>query len=194
MKFVQFVLFALVFVSSAFVSPAVAGSKGKTPIWDITVNGKPVKWAPWKPNPRFAVLDPDQDSDPADASTWTDDMVLDRETGLLWARNPSTVTAQPWGTALFRCFQSAALLRKGWRAATIEELGSLVDTSGATVGLSPGHPFYAPGTYWSSTSHPDNAANAFVLDANDGSVLNYPKVNTYRYWCVRGGIGNVPAH
>ena len=43
--------------------------------------GKSLKWVEYKPNPRFAIHDPGTPTEKAD------DLVLDRKTGLIWARN-----------------------------------------------------------------------------------------------------------
>src|SRR5262245_53756118 len=59
--------------------------------------------------------------------------VLDQETGLVWERSPST-TLEPWSprnpdTAHILCAVKAVGNRLGWRLPTIQELGSLLDTT-----------------------------------------------------------------
>ena len=53
------------------------------PIWKITQkqSAKSVKWVDHDPNPRFAIYDTQTPDDPSD------DLVLDKETGLVWARD-----------------------------------------------------------------------------------------------------------
>src|SRR6266511_6356515 len=66
-------------------------------------------------------------------SNFASNAVLDRETGLVWEKSPSTIQF-PWSSTLFT---TAALLcnplnvgnRRGWRLPTIQELASLVDPS-----------------------------------------------------------------
>src|SRR5262245_66120666 len=71
-----------------------------TPSWDQTLPS----------NTRFIVL-----SNMASAA------VLDRETGLVWERSPSTSTGD-WGSALFHCINLNTGGRMGWRLPTVQEL------------------------------------------------------------------------
>ena len=113
--------------------------------------------------------------------------VLDRETGLVWERKPSTEN-MAWSNARLFCAQKAVGGRGGWRLPSFSELASLVDpgiTSSAPR-LPIGHPFIdvQPDTYWSATlfaEHPGFAltvlfnfvggsnAPILVTDANTGA-------------------------
>ena len=56
------------------------------------------------------------------------DAVLDRETGLVWERKPSTQN-MAWSNARLFCAQKAVGGRGGWRLPSFSELASLVDPS-----------------------------------------------------------------
>ena len=113
--------------------------------------------------------------------------VLDRETGLVWERSPST-QVMAWPNARLFCAQKAVGGRGGWRLPAFVELATLVDPSVQTVGalrLPTGHPFLnvQADDYWSSTTFVDEPgfvlmvgfhfiggsdAPIFVTDANIG--------------------------
>src|SRR5688572_14278208 len=81
--------------------------------------------------------------------------VLDKETGLVWERSPSTLTYDP-AEAHQHCNTALVGNRFGWRLPTIQELASLMDPTQANPALNSGHPFsnvIADGTdcYWSAT-------------------------------------------
>ena len=123
----------------------------KIPIWQITREGtsKSVDWVDHTSNPRFAIYD---HGTPEDNS---DDLVLDKETGLIWARNAYlTGTTLTWGDALNYCRGLTLGDRMGWRLPTVEELSSLVDPSRTAPALPTGHPFInVMYHYWSSSTH-----------------------------------------
>ena len=101
------VVFCLVLVQSAISKPPDRG--GQDPIWKIFQDGA-AQSVPWvdADNSRFAVYDAGTPSD------ITDDVVLDKETGLVWDRSPSTV-ARNWYTATLNCYSQCKGERKGWR-------------------------------------------------------------------------------
>jgi len=134
--------------------------------------------------PRFVLL-----------SNWNSEAVLDRETGLVWQR-------QPWDGS--RTFHSASSLcsmtrnggRQGWRLPAPHELQSLIDT---TVGnpndlilaLPLGHPFLGVvsiGPYWTGTTSVQDASVAYAIILVTGFGLGtLNKTDSARVWCVRGG-------
>ncbi|MBC8232956.1 DUF1566 domain-containing protein [bacterium] len=67
--------------------------------------------------------------------------VLDKETGLTWAKDANLAGTKTWQTAINYCFNLSLGGRKGWRLPTIEELASLVDTSQTDSALPSGHSF-----------------------------------------------------
>jgi len=179
------------------------------PIWPMLDK----EFVDWERNPRFAVCN---DGTPAYES---DDMVHDKETGLIWARDAGMVGILSWSGAIYSCRQQIALgKRYGWRLPTIEELASLVDFS---VDLSQvpyttlpsGHPFInVPSTggssYWSSTVDESDIGRSYCLRftqwdrvtnweyespvALSNKMFRAPHDGTAWAWPVRGGSGVKP--
>jgi hypothetical protein len=131
--------------------------------------------------PRFIVL-----------SNWNSDAVLDRETGLVWERSPSTSTFD-WRFAQFHCNELAVGNRIGWRLPTLQELASLADPSQVPA-FPPGHPFnnVQSSTYFSATTNVFAAGLAWVVLFDSGRVADSDKESTFLAWCVRGGQGVDP--
>lgn len=176
--------------------PPPGDSKGTSdiPIWQITVNGgEAVEWVDHEPNKRFAIYDP------GTPGVATDDVVLDKETGLVWQRYPSGLVTFPngWYQALFDAYGLILGGRKGWRLPTIEELYTLMDPTKTTEPYLPtGHPFVFPGDYEyshnfiTSTTNPKDTSTALsVAFASKFGVGVTGKTAAVRYWCVRGGQG-----
>jgi hypothetical protein len=161
-------------------------NKNKTvsiPIWQITQGGtaKSVKWVDHAPNPRFAIYDPGTPGDE------TDDVVLDKETGLVWARDGNLGGQKIWQDAMDYSLDVTLGNRKGWRLPAIQELQSLVDPSQSNPALPSGHPFTSVQSYyWSSTPDSDNE-RAYQMNSTDSSVVTELKTNDGYIWLVRGG-------
>jgi hypothetical protein len=114
--------------------------------------------------------------------------VLDRMTGLVWQRTPTTVAMPSWGVAVWGCTNDTTGSHMGWRAPTIEELRSLLDVTQSNPQLPAGHPFsIVNGHYWSATTRPSNTAQAFAVGYFGTSIIADKSTNTLRRWCVRGG-------
>jgi len=115
--------------------------------------------------------------------------VLDKETGLVWAKAPDA-TQRAWQAAADYCADLALGGRKGWRLPTMEELASLIDTnaSGGTK-LPAGHPFQniAADAFWSSTIYSGDGTYAWGVDMSSGSVSSSAKTGTLYVWPVRSG-------
>jgi hypothetical protein len=113
-------------------APSVAGPYFALPAWDQTLAA----------NVRFFIL-----------TNFNSDAVLDRETGLVWARRQllafnsqfNSVTRMNWSQANAACENLIVGRRLGWRLPSVAELQSLVDASRAPqqdVPMLPGgHPF-----------------------------------------------------
>jgi len=124
---------------------------------------------------------------------WTNDAVLDKETGLVWERSPANTSTQGWGTARTVCTARTTGARKGWRLPSVHELASLIHPNVPGQTLPSGHPFLnvQSANYWSSTSDVDNPTLAWGVLFVDGRVY---LLNKFLYsvpifaWCVRGGM------
>jgi Protein of unknown function (DUF1566) len=134
-------------------------------------------------------------------SNFASNAVLDRETGLVWERSPST-TPINWTLGQGRCTRLKLGSRRGWRFPTIQELASLVDLTVAAPGtyLPAGHPFLHVGNnYWSSTTPSDTLNRAWIVgfqtvdfDGDGGAMGSSDKSDALLTWCVRGGEGVNP--
>ncbi len=161
------------------------------PIWKITQNGtfQSVDWINHSSNQRFAIYDP---GTPADQS---DDLVLDKETRLIWSRD-----ANKKGEAV-NLIDSTDYIRnfilgyrKGWTLPTIEELSSLLDFSqpgSPDYPLPSGHPFInvQPGKYWTQSSIGAGGAPRWCMDFSNGNAITLDWLDTGYLWLVRGGRG-----
>jgi len=141
---------------------------------------KSLKWVDHQPNPRFAIYDSGTPTDERD------DLVLDKEKGLIWVRNANLV-GKPltWNEAINHCQGLAVSNFKGWRLPTKEELSSLIDPSQIAPALPKGHPFVnMKYTYWTSTTHEDISGDAYYVHFAQGSVRAYTKLVKYEVWPV----------
>jgi hypothetical protein len=116
------------------------------PAWQIFIDGtkKSVQWVDHAPNPRFAIYDP------GTPGTTQDDVVLDKETGLVWKREPEVLGGiRDWQTEMLSATWATTAGRLGWRLPRVDELGTLFHYDwGACAGfhlqLPPSHPFILP--------------------------------------------------
>jgi hypothetical protein len=129
--------------------------------------------------PRFEVL-----------ADWNNEAVLDKETGLVWKKSPST-TIMDWRTANSHCMDMSTGGRSGWRLPTVQELKSLVDKSQSSPALPAGHPFnnVLSSYYWSATTYAYNTITAWTVYFFTGNVSVVSKSDFSYVWCVRGGQG-----
>jgi hypothetical protein len=132
---------------------------------------KSLKWVDHKPNPRFAIYDPGTPEDEGD------DLVLDKQTKLVWARNANLASKMlTWGDAITYCQNLTLGNFKGWQLPAEEQLLSLVDPSQSVPALPSGHPFVnAKSTYWSSTEY-DFISALVVHIGGSGDVHDEPKI------------------
>ncbi|MCD4718345.1 MAG: DUF1566 domain-containing protein [Desulfobacula sp.] len=118
--------------------------------------------------------------------------VLDKETGLVWERSPSSDGLE-WNSACVTCIVKKVGGRFGWRLPNIQELFSLFDDT-TDDHLPEGHPFIniSLGFWSSSTIDSEDVGQALALGFNSsGSPFAIlPKYyDNIGSWCVRGGNG-----
>jgi hypothetical protein len=115
--------------------------------------------------------------------------VLDKETGLVWARNANINGSMDWEGALEYCANLEIAGRKGWRLPTVEELASLVDTSNEFPALPTEHPFInvRSSSYWSSNTYLSTTSRAWIVAMHNGYVSYNDKTDRSYVWPVRGG-------
>ena len=114
--------------------------------------------------------------------------VLDKETGLVWERQPEGST-YVWKYAVLHCVHLTVGGRKGWHLPTVEQLSSLIDPTETGPSLPVGHPFIITnGAYWTITTV-ITTNNQYAWDLQIGNGLTYSddKASSFNAWCVRGG-------
>jgi len=121
--------------------------------------------------------------------------VLDKQTGLTWARNLTIADGpKPWQEAVKFCQDLEIGNRKGWRLPTKEELITILDTSQSNPALPDGYPFEnyrdlhtADSAYWTGTTDEGNSNNAYNIFLSAGAVNDELKLFDGRIWPVLGG-------
>jgi hypothetical protein len=163
--------------------PAAADSPGPyyaSPSWDQTLPA----------STRFIVL-----------SNFNSEAVLDRETGLVWEKTPST-DQMTISRAQFACSSRQTGGRMGWRLPKMDELFSLLDPTqinnkiGSPAALPLGNPFVGAGgnpRFWTTDQDAppfNNNVNLIFVFVNAG-IFNTTDYNdsAIRAWCVRGPGG-----
>jgi hypothetical protein len=154
----------------------------------------------WSANPRFAVCDN------GTTDRTYDDMVLDKETGLVWIRDHSLSFPSPptytldWAIRI--CNDGMpGINHGGWRLPTFQELQSLVDWNNYNPALPSGHPFINvqwqwiggeyPPSYWTTTPHTTcSVPNGMsIVWFGNGGTSCAGRDERFHVWCVRGGQG-----
>ena len=177
-------------LSIALLAPATAGAQPTGPIEHLMtaldgiqaqlhgieeqIGNLPPTWSrKLAASERFVVL-----SDFGDAA------VLDRETGLVWERSPSTSSPGSLFLAHQHCYFLTVGGRKGWRVPTLPELASLINATRDPEEL----PFKDVQTtffYWSASTI--GTDGAWVLGFWGGGGGPVGVTGDYYVWCVRGG-------
>jgi hypothetical protein len=116
--------------------------------------------------------------------------VLDKETGLVWEKDPSSVKQRALD-GIGNCYTKDVGGRKGWRIPSIEELNSLVDTTTINPALPSGFPFgnIQLGWYWTVNINLKNNQQVWYVDFASGNSGTDFKTSARFIWCVRGGHG-----
>ncbi len=124
--------------------------------------------------------------------------VLDKQTGLVWARNTDLLSKSvPWAEAVQFCESVQIGGKKGWRLPTRDEVISILDTTQSNPALPDGHPFtkmreYKYGgksllEYWTSTEYEGDKKNAWTVYISNGMVMDDLKLFDFKVWPVRDG-------
>ena len=116
--------------------------------------------------------------------------VLDKETGLVWAKAANIAAGtKTWQQAMTYCRNLNVGNRKGWRLPTVEELASLVDPTQINPALPSGHPFVnvQPYGYWSGSTYAGDTSHAWFVSMSSGTVGDADKSDGGYVWPVRGG-------
>ena len=180
------VLLALSMLGTLAVASAPAGAQ-------ISQNGSYYALPSWNQqipaDTRFIVL-----------MDWSSAAVLDRDTGLVWERAPSTSTFL-WVDAIFACRGETVGNRRSWRLASYEELTSLLDPTQSNPALPAGSPFQGIGAtdlFWTATTDESSQTAAWFVEiasaATFQTALKTAPANLFRPWCVRTGsaVSNPP--
>ena len=114
--------------------------------------------------------------------------VKDTTTGLIWEREPDYVF-DVWDKSVARCATKTVGGQQGWRAPSIQEIKTLVDSEQQDPSLPPGHPFrnIKSGIFWSATPHPTDDIVAWQQSFFSGQAVTDQKSGMRRLWCVLGG-------
>ena len=125
-------------------------------------------------------------------SNWASQAVLDKETGLVWERSPTT-SRHTWFDARLQCTARTTGGRKGWRLPSVTELASLTNPSVPSPGpvLHAGHPFInvqSANYYWSATTTAGSPTSARDVLFHNGHVGVGATGSLLYVWCVRGGM------
>ncbi len=124
-------------------------------------------------------------------TNWGSQAVLDKETGLVWERTPSTINTFTWRGARTHCLALTTGTRKGWRLPTLHELASLADPSVAPPGptLPVGHPFVnvQADFYLTATTGASSPSLEWTVFFQTGAEsLGDKTAPAGHAWCVRG--------
>lgn len=185
------VLFFVLGQSGMSDEPQITQDISERSSWKIPQpwTGSSVKWQD-ADNTRFAVYDA---GTPEDVS---DDVVLDKETGLVWERSPST-TVLCRHEAIVTAYYKHRGGCKGWRLPTIEEVTSIADFTSSRIRLPEDNPLPSdnpfinmqPDRYWTASAWPENETleRCMKLWCGDGygALIKHMR----NLWCVHGGQG-----
>jgi hypothetical protein len=113
--------------------------------------------------------------------------VKDSQTGLVWEREPDR-EYDVWTRSIERCATKTVGGKTGWRAPSVEELKTLIDTSQRDPALPSGHPFLSikSDIYWTATPHPTDDIVAWQVSFFSGQAVTDQKSGTRRIWCMLG--------
>ena len=111
--------------------------------------------------------------------------VKDNQTGLIWEQEPDR-EHDVWSRSVARCAAKEVGGQKGWRAPSVDELKTLIDTSQHDPALPAGHPFsnIKSEIYWTATPDPKDDIVAWQVSFFSGEPVTDQKSGTRRLWCL----------
>jgi len=117
--------------------------------------------------------------------------VKDNQTGLIWEQEPDRIH-DVWSASVARCATKTVGGNTGWRAPSVDELKTLIDSSQHDPALPTGHPFsnIKSEIYWTATPHPTDDIVAWQVSFFSGEPVTDQKSGTRRMWCVLGQPAN----
>ena len=160
--------------------PAAMPATGQTIQYTPGDDGNYEAGVAW-PSPRFTT-----------GTGTSSNCVTDHLTGLMWLRNPNTISVRTWSNAASTCVTLTGADGRGgygdWRLPNRAELLSLVDLGTHTPALPSGHPFLINiGYYWTGSTFIQDTTEAWYVEMAYGISQNYAKSSSYYVWPVRGG-------
>jgi len=98
------------------------------------------------------------------------------QTGLIWKQEPDR-SHDVWGASVARCLTKEVGGRKGWRAPSVEELKTLIDTAQHDPASPAGHPFsnIKSGNYWTAIPDPKDDIVAWQVSFFSGEPVTVQK-------------------
>ena len=118
--------------------------------------------------------------------------VLDKQTGLTWARNANILEmAVPYEEAAKLCEIIEIGGKNDWRLPTKDELITLLDTSQSGPALPTGHPFtnvlvnVGNCDYWTCSECEGDIKSAWMVRMTSGKVMDSYKIMNAGLWPVR---------
>lgn len=158
-------------------------------------NSNGESYVPPAPSPNKTLPANDGGVDGCDSSRFkcvmAGEAVLDKQTGLTWARKANVANKKlSWQDAVGFCQNLKINNQEGWRLPTKEELISILDTSQSDPALPEGHPFLdvrgvqGGSAYWTSTDYKDDINTVWIIGMSFGKVQDSLKLFDYGIWPV----------
>ena len=122
-----------------------------------------------------------------------DDIVLDRATGLMWARDGSAAGCNngnliTWANALLYATGLVFASFEDWRVPNIAELFSILNYESTPPMIYTSFTNTLADRYWSSTSQRGTGIGAWNVSFSTGLVISVGKTTEYYLRCVRKGL------
>lgn len=192
-KLFMFMVAMALSAGAAYAAPADLPETGQTTCYDALgaviacagtgQDGDFKKGVPW-PSPRFTVYE-------CGSPVYTDHIVKDNLTGLMWVRMPSSV-ASIWQDALAYANDLTLCGANDWRLPNVNELESLINLNVANNATWLNEQGFINiewvGLIWSSTFNYQYIYNRMVVNMHDGDMVSFENyIACCRTWPVRGG-------